>query len=269
MKKNKNRLNRTSLLIFAFGVILSVISMFLPWYFYTVALNGIEEGLIFYPFEGWFDLTQNQSNTLLLPDLSSITIFFYLDTLYGAIILPIVILNLSGKTYDDRVNFKNFENCENSENSENLKDNWIQILIYLGPILSTIMLFQFFSELISINFYIPYLEILMSDDNNSQIRIYSLSIGVIINFCALIMKIYGACMIENSTFFGLNDYTKEGYEKWLNHHLKNNPTTKFRVGARIETKFRGKSKIDTPLNEFQRVEDQYTTLYSKKLGGKL
>lgn len=117
--------------IFIVGIIFSVISIFLPWYSFTISLLGENFRWTFSPLEGW---TIENSYEFTPPDMSAIIPYFYIIFIYAGIILSVLIINMT---------------------TENKQENkYIPYLIYFGGALSGFTFILFLYLLISQNFYI-------------------------------------------------------------------------------------------------------------------
>jgi hypothetical protein len=176
MSKNMQILLKKTNTIFIVGMILSVISMFLPWYDFRISFAGENFNWIFYPLEGW---TIENSYEFTPPDLTALTPYFYMIFVYAGIMLSAMLINMTAKNKQENITY-------------------FPYLVYFGVILSGFTLFLLLYLLVAQNFYFPYLQIDQIAGELVQTQIYSMSSGSIIAFFSVILLIFPACFIKPS-----------------------------------------------------------------------
>jgi hypothetical protein len=161
--------------IFIAGIILAIVSLFLPWETVYIDTNGFYQYL---PFSGWVVLSYNMYDDMPA-DVSYLFSLFIIIAVYCGVVIPLFIY--SG---NKNVPFKG--------NYYPIKD----ILLYLGPIIMGVTLFIVSLTLISNYYFLPYINIYVQYEAIERWYSYVMSEGMIIAFVSVILMSFGASMLQ-------------------------------------------------------------------------
>ena len=233
LSKNQQIFLKKIYTIFIAGLILSVISVFLPWYSFEISSLGEKFNWMFSPLEGW---TIENSYEFTPPDLSALTPYFYLIIVYAGIMLSVLIIDMTAGTKQE--------------------NNYIPYLIYCGGILSGFTFILFSYLLISQKFFVPFMQIDQIAGELVQTSIYSMGPGSIIAFFSIIPLIFAGFFFKASYNYSISEDEDRIQEKEeLNsveieeiseNSLNLTPGEEFQL---LEEKF-----IDTRINALKKEE---------------
>ncbi|MHA1728813.1 MAG: hypothetical protein ACTSWY_08785 [Promethearchaeota archaeon] len=221
------------------GTVLNIISLFLPWYNFSIIGEGLTFNWTFFPFDGW---VKNSDHPQILPDLSPLTMFYYIEIFYFAIVLSILII-YQYKLIDNSVNLDIENSSENSKIFSSLKK--------LGVFMPCFIFLYFLYLIISGEYYVPYIEINVNAGNLNHTLIYSVSAGSILNFFSSCIMIISVFMSKN-TEISLKEY---GFDE-------NSFRQKDQNSGINPSDFDEQAEF-SPMEEYQQLEDTFIETKNK------
>ena len=222
LSKNQQNFLKKIYIIFIVGIILSVISVFLPWYSFEISLLGKNFNWNYSPLEGW---SFENSYELTPPNMSALTPYFYIIFVYAGIMLSVLLINMTTGTKQE--------------------NKYIPNLIFCGAILSGFTFFLFMYLLISQNFFVPYLQIDQIAGELVQTRIYSMNIGSVIAFFSVIPLIFAASSFKTSYINSFSDEEDQTGEE------------RGEFNSTEKEKINDNSLNLTPREEYQLLEEKF------------
>jgi hypothetical protein len=161
--------------IFIVGIILAIVSLFLPWETVYIDANGYYQYL---PFSGWVVHSYNMYDDMPA-DVSYLFTLFIIIAVYCGVVIPLFI-------------YSGNKNVPFRGNYYPIKD----FLLYIGPILMGVTLFAVSLALITNYYFLPYINIYVQYEAIERWYSYVMSEGMIIAFVSVILMSFGASMLQ-------------------------------------------------------------------------